>query len=320
MKKNEPMTIVFVASTPRSGSTLVDRLVSNNNAAVTLGELKNLEKYLNLSPGGAGSTRDWVCRCGNRLQDCPFWSEVISRYESNTGQDPKKMKTEVPTIGRKNAAFLFAQIGSLLAPSAYLNEVNRRFYDTVDSERATRNCFETIGAVKELTGKTTAIDSSKRAEQLYSLKKHLPKDFEIKVIHIVRDGRAVANSVRKRCLEAGVKASFNRAVLSWVIENAMIHNLRPMFKKNEFVRIRYEDLCSDTERTIVTICNELELEYDPLMKEIGESEKHNIGGTPRAFDEKTEIRLDRSWGKELSTVEKRMFQVTAGLFNKYMGY
>lgn len=83
-----------------------------------------------------------------------------------------------------------------------------------------------------------------------------------RVVHIVRDGRAVTNSILP--LDWGPNTVIRAA--SWW--QAMVNDglaLERSFRSGRVVRVSYEQLLCDSERTIRRLCDELSLPYEPRM-------------------------------------------------------
>jgi len=78
---NAKTTLIYIASDARSGSTLIDYLLSNHNQVESVGELSLLNDYIN-KRGLASARHNWVCSCRRTLETCQLWSSVLKRYES----------------------------------------------------------------------------------------------------------------------------------------------------------------------------------------------------------------------------------------------
>jgi hypothetical protein len=83
-----------------------------------------------------------------------------------------------------------------------------------------------------------------------------------KIVHIVRDGRAVANSILP--LDWGPNTIVDAA--PWwqatVREGLALEALLP---RNQIIRVRYEDLVTEPEATMRSLCSALELAYEPAI-------------------------------------------------------
>ena len=63
-------TILFVAGSSRSGSTLLDAMCGQIEGFVSVGELRHIWVR--------GFLRNEPCGCGRPFLECPFWKEAIS--------------------------------------------------------------------------------------------------------------------------------------------------------------------------------------------------------------------------------------------------
>jgi hypothetical protein len=85
---------------------------------------------------------------------------------------------------------------------------------------------------------------------------------QAKIIHIIRDGRAVANSILP--LDWGPNTIIKAA--NWWQE--MVRDglaLEDLLPSNQIVRVRYEDLVREPEQVMQALCTALELTYEPTM-------------------------------------------------------
>lgn len=73
-------TVVFVASLPHSGSTLLDLVVSTHPEAVGVGELRPVRDAV----VAGRRLDDRRCTCGATATDCDLWGPVLARLGSTT--------------------------------------------------------------------------------------------------------------------------------------------------------------------------------------------------------------------------------------------
>ena len=72
--------LLYIASLPHSGSTLLDLMLGGHSRCIGLGEIARfLERDLE-------NSRQAICSCGNTMDDCAFWGQVASRLVSGTEQ------------------------------------------------------------------------------------------------------------------------------------------------------------------------------------------------------------------------------------------
>lgn len=147
------------------------------------------------------------------------------------------------------------------------------------------------------------------------LSDHFPR---AKFIHIIRDGRAIAASVKRKRWGS---SSIIHLAGSWI--NMLAHgfaaeNLLPAHK---IIRVKYEDLVISTENELKRICNFIGITFSERML-IGDGflvpdytkEQHMLVGKPAQSN-----RIDR-WKKELSTREIEIFEYYAGRILSLLEY
>ena len=197
------------------------------------------------------------CTCGELISNCAFWNGVRQQLEEIAGSD----------------------------------EVDLEARDTATFEAANRDLFR---AAAKYTGKSVICDSSKWSGRLRRL---LGSDaFDVHIVHLVRDGRAVASSYRKRG-----KFAFG-AALRWQAVNLTWRYFSLLRRKAaSYCLIRYEDLVADPEGNLKQIMGPLGLAFEPEQIQYREPAHHNISGNAMKIDpERTHIQLDTQYLSDLS--------------------
>jgi hypothetical protein len=69
---NEIVNVVYVLSDGRSGSTLLDMMISTHPEVVGVGEMKMFHRYV---PRSVERKR---CTCGEELQECALWGKALA--------------------------------------------------------------------------------------------------------------------------------------------------------------------------------------------------------------------------------------------------
>lgn len=141
---------------------------------------------------------------------------------------------------------------------------------------------------------------------------------EARFVHIVRDGRAVANSLLK---VAWGPNSISSAAHFWSQRVAMGMALRDCLPPNRWARIRYEDLLARPEEELRRVCATLELPFDEAMIAArsyhvppSTRKQHHLVGQALAPE-----RID-AWQQELSQREIEIFEAHVGPLITYLGY
>ncbi len=239
----QKIKVVYVLGSSRSGSTALDSVLGASPGALSTGELGHLHWALqegNL-PGYVGSSIAF-CSCGQLVEQCPLWSTVVAQWGPGR---------ELEAFGR--ATDRYETPGRSL-PLLILG----RLFGT----RAFRRHLALLGRSVELvagaSGVTTLIDSTKGAGRgwLYSLLP--PSEFDVRFVHLVRDGRSVVSSMMQHYephkSDSGpspwprlAAAAFSTA--HWVYMNLASSSLG-LFHRSRYRRIQFEDLLNDPDGTL----------------------------------------------------------------------
>lgn len=318
-RTNGRKTLVYITSVSRSGSTLLDHLVSNHKDIECVGELRNLNDYINKK--GLGHSWGWACTCEKTLDICPFWKKIITICEQKEGMALADVPTRIEESGQSLYLRLLTSLVILFTfPRSLKEYLIHWFYGGKGNTHIGSDYWRILSHISAITQKSIIVDSSKNPAQLYELIKAKQNDWNLKVIHLIRDGRAVSWSHVKRAKRKGKKTSFRGAVIRWLFINIKILNLRSLLSNSDYIMIRYEDLCREPETTISKICQKLSLPFDASMVKLKKGDKHNIGGSPHRFDSGQEIQLDRSWESKVTFAQRLFFNVAVGFLRRKLGY
>lgn len=158
------------------------------------------------------------------------------------------------------------------------------------------------------------VDASKQPTRMKTLFLHDPA---IRVVWLVRDGRAVAWSSMRR---DGVSAQ--EGALRWLKANVSTAALLATVPRSKWRVVRYEDLCLEPERTVNRVRTLAGLPpADGVDVTLQKRGQHFIGGNPMRYrTDETELRLDDQWRRHLSAADLRRFNLVAGLMNRAFGY
>src|SRR5262245_42723974 len=257
------INLLYVASSGRSGSTLLELLIGAHRRIWTLGEFRVLPF--------AVQSGTKPCGCGTTVKDCPFWGPILEQ-------------TAPVALGRSISRFRDGyDVGRLF----HLHELPF-FWSRKDGGHKRRGELQQFGSdnasvldsvlrrAREVKGPevTWLVDASKNLYRLLWLKQS--DCFNLRVIHLVKDPRAFAYSISKRDDGSVNHRGLARATFRWNAENYLFEQLfKNCFADGEVLRIKYEDLAGDTEAVLGKICSWLGLAYDENM--VGEFRNTNHG-------------------------------------------
>ncbi|MCP2619686.1 sulfotransferase [Candidatus Aminicenantes bacterium AC-334-K16] len=298
-------SIVYIAGYGRSGSTLLERILNSHDQVFGTGELASLLSLLK---------DDLVyCSCGQPIQKCSIWRMIISVIK-------KKIDN------KNNMSKIQFQIESIFFPLRFLF-ISRKL-------ETYKNFIITLlkSIIKYSGNPDFIIDSSKTARNTifrpFILNKVL--DMDVKVIHLVRDGRGCMWSYLKgsnRKIEKGENAKIPfaalRAVLGWVLSNMGAH-LYQLFYPNKYCRIRYEDLVDFPTREMKKIEEFLGIDFNKQIEILKRNCPiplgHQIAGNRLRFQKLLIINNDLEWQQKLSIFHKLLFWFFAWPLAIFYGY
>ncbi len=291
--------IIYINSYERSGSTLLGMLLGLHPDIINIGEIRNLEDYY---------TNNKKCFCGLEVKNCDWWKKILNTEQIDINNFLMKTKSSIII---KIMTFI-----SLLPFGFKIIYIIRKFNKSIKNEiTASENILKIYNIINKKEKPKFIVDSSKRFLQANCIKSKI-KD-EVYLIRLVRDGRGVANSIKKR-----KGNDFRPYLKKWKRTNKLSGLLYNKFSKNRRYFIRYEDFTSNYQSEI----NKL-FEFIGLSKldftEVSDRDCHFIGGSSTLRDRKMTIEniiSDDSWKKNLSEKELSIFNKIAGKLNKKYGY
>ncbi|MGP4026721.1 sulfotransferase [Actinomadura sp. 3N407] len=286
-----PVRVLYLGGLGRSGTTLIDRLVGELPGVVSLGEVVHLwERGI-----AAGET----CGCGERFRECPFWTEVgraafggwdaVDLEHFRRLREPVDRIRHIPALSRREPP------GGLRADLDGYVEYYLRLY----------------AAVRDVSGAELLVDSSKHASLAFCLRwARLADRLDLRVLHVVRDSRGVAQSWAKQVRRPEATASSDeewmarwspgRVALHWNAENGAFGLLARRGVPVE--NVRYEEFVADPREGLLRIAAfaGLTVEETGLSFLDGRtatlSKNHTASGNPMRFKTgPVEVRADDAW-------------------------
>lgn len=141
------------------------------------------------------------------------------------------------------------------------------------------------------------------------------------IIHIVRDGRGVANSLRK--LEWGSR-NLLKLARDWSWRVTLGHKMGMMVGPHNFMEIKYEDLVLAPESSLRRICDFLNDSFDQKMLSYHESAAAAMPQTSLKFHASSVRPPDpgkvNAWRHEMGLADQILFEEVAGRTLAEFGY
>ncbi len=298
---------VSIETTAFSGATLLALLLGTHPEIATIGEISGLI--------ATNNPETYRCSCGERIRDCKFWQVVTANMRA------RGLDFDVADFGTKfklGGPHFIQRLREGSVRNAKIDRLRDRLLFSIPSEQeqikalVSRN-VGLIEAVLEVTGKSIFLDSSKSRMRLRALN-HF-SSLGIGVLHLVRRPEGVVASQLRRgrpgdaALHArGWRQRHRRLLVSY--EDA---------QTGQYLRVRYEDLCLETEETLKKIFQFLKVSDTIEVLDFQKVSQHVIGNSMR-LKPLSEIKLDERWRDELNPKQLQAIQdVTQSLSRKF-GY
>jgi hypothetical protein len=303
--------IIYVLGYGRSGSTLLDVLLGNAGGVESVGELDLLH-------------RDWherPCSCGAAYDGCPFWSSVDGAVRERIGA---RSHAEREVVLRR-----VERLSSL--PALALGVLPKAWKESYRAQvRAEADAIAAVG------GAPVILDSSKSAREAAGRALALGSvaGISVRMIHLVRDGRAVMWSALRgdnvklgsgACGEgARVRFAAFRALVGWIVANSIALVVPRLSLRSRVLRVRYEDLVERPDEELERVGTFLGCDLSEVRRKVREGASfpvgHNTGGNRMRQGGAVKLRVDREWERRLPAVERAAFWMLAWPWAFLFGY
>ena len=283
---------MYVGSWSRSGSTLLDLMLGSIPGFVSVGEVRFL--------WDRGLIEGQLCGCGAPVPACPFWRAVLDEAFGPHQPDPAEMRA---LRDRVDGLARFPFTAGPWRPPALERDL-RAFRDVLG------RLYRAIARVAE---SAVVVDSSKYAA--YGRVLAGAPGLELRLIHLVRDSRAVAYSWTrtKRLLEVPGEDRYMpvhpvwRSAGYWALENVALELLRPAVPR--VAVLRYDDLTERPAAALAQTLGRLGLEGDVrglAGRSLPAVRNHTVAGNPvRLTQGEVPIRPDVEWRTGLPSSARR---------------
>lgn len=216
--------IYFIAGAGRSGSTLLDIVLGNQDEHFSLGEMINFVKN--------GLIDNEYCSCGKRVLECEFWSKVASKWET---------ERELSLQDYVDIQWKY------LRNKRTLQSIWNYWFPGREYKLLVSDTHKLYKIVYEVSDKKILIDSSKVPQYLLLLKK---TGLSIKVIHLKRNFRDVLISTKKTLLKdpkKGVEKTIRPqssiySFLNWFSANTLVMIFTFMDNR---IKIKYKEFINE---------------------------------------------------------------------------
>lgn len=263
MAENRRMkkTIIYIAGYGRSGSTLLDVIFGSHAQIIGVGELAKIFECIDEPTS--------TCSCGENVFNCSFWGGITkhllsSKNAKQTNQDGTIQKACEEWT---NFSLLF--------------NVKKKKYDRYKT--LITNLFDYIFKISD---KEFIVDSSKNAYtsawRPLALKKIC--GYDVKMIHLIRNGKGVINSkikgdnseMRKGIYRKKPLAAYE-GLIGWIFSNIIVIITRTFFPSDAYHLMKYEDLVRDPEKELIKAGSFIGLDFKETINLISKMKPIQVG-------------------------------------------
>lgn len=295
----EVTKVVFLGGLGRSGTTVLERLLDREPSVQALGEVVHLWQRSVLD--------NELCGCGLAFDSCPFWTRVghvaFGGWENVDVDRVLTLRDRVDRSRRVPKNVLGLGSASWRRDLAEYVSYYERLY----------------AAARDVSGCDTVLDSSKQASLPYCLS--TSDRLRLKVLHCIRDSRAVAHSLGQQVVRPEGTSETNRemhrlgaasAAFYWMLHNAEVDAFGA--RNGGTMRLRYEDWVEDPGRSLRSIRAFAGLPHPAGAQPLGDDgsqvvlgTSHTCSGNPMRFTQGTvQLRSDDRWRREMSARDIRL--------------
>ncbi|MEN8185411.1 MAG: sulfotransferase [Myxococcota bacterium] len=298
--------LLYLVATGYSGSTLLAFLLNAHPQIASVGEATGPFDLWE-------DQRTYPCSCGKILADCEFWRRISAEMETRgVAFGPGHWDLRF-RLARSRVPYQL--LNQPLRHNA-LDELRDRMvlrvprWRTRLTEIARRNeAF--VESVLAVTGKQIFFDASKAAARARYF--HTSTGLDLRVVHLVRDslGFVCSWASRGNSVASGLR-HWNRTV-------GHADRLAALLPSDRFLRVRYEDLCRDTDAELGRIARFAGVEPHPGPIDFRDAHHHMIGSEMR-LENSGQVRIDERWRERLTADQIREIERWSGRNRQHLGY
>jgi hypothetical protein len=288
------MKVLYINGYGRSGSTVIESLLSADKRIVAVGELRNLWLRAGLS---------YKCSCGSKILDCSFWGGILEDFLE--GRSLTDFCEEVDLLRLKyDRIRRFSKVACVKSDEGFEEYIS--LYERLYTK------------VLEVTGAEVIVDSSKNPthSKILSYSKSI-RQFNVQ---LVRHPRAVVFSwSRKKIRKESsvleympIHKAYKSATL-WLLMNKQAESLPGS------LLLRYEDFVNCPRDFMEKISRLMGFEFSASMTSLVHA-GHTIGGNPVKFKKDLVISSDDEWLGRQSLCDSFMTWAITGRLAVRYGY
>ncbi|MEQ9303364.1 MAG: sulfotransferase [Marinoscillum sp.] len=294
--------VIYIGGYSRSGSTILDILLSNHAQIVGTGELCYLYDD--------SKNADRTCTCGQPYPKCNFWGDYLS---SNDIDHASQIIKEVE--GRSNFYRLLD------------GNIDRKLLDkyTVIQEGLYRY-------IAEKSGCSIIVDSSKTTRDMVGRPLALSRytSLDLKMIHLLKNGKATTQSYVSKGRNWAMEGHGGndmlqgmRSIFGWKLANKLALQTGKILD-GAYLPLKYEDFVENPEISLRRLGDFVDLDFESLNKIVSSKQviapHHHVGGNRLRLKSNLSLKVGKPIAPDLDIFHSFAFNIIAGQLSKELGY
>ena len=279
----------------RSGSTVLNIMLGSHPEIFGAGELQNLGRAL---------ANNEYCSCGDKIKDCSFWSKVYSNWIDSTQE-----------VQFNSAMTRIRKVENLKSPLAWIKMLLNYPGQSKVLEEYFKDSYLFFNAITTSMDQKVITDISKNPLRALGLLKKAHLD--LRLIHLVRDGRALAWSlfnVHEVNKKLGVEKELKprpiwRTAAFWLIINWQSNLVRK--RSGKVVIMKYEELTKNPEKSLRKLESIIDLDLQPIIRNIQEETPlpiaHVMSGNKLRMSKSIKLRYNDDWRRQMAINDQKKF-------------
>jgi len=264
-------TVIYILSSGRSGSTILEMALGQSNDIYNVGELQLLclEAKINKMP----------CGCGKSIDSCDFWGKVIAQHSIGCSENILGCLRNSNRHGHGKAF----RLGLILDIIFNFVKHHSRYFDYNE---------ELFNILFRQTNKEIIVDSSKDPYRLFMIKNM--KNINIVVIHIRKKLLPYLYSNTK--YKGGLWVNL-RNICRYYFNFVLMTYITNRYFPHKTINIEYSDFIVQPEKYINIVRSHCNLDSIKTLENISFS-SHAVSGN-RTRHSSRFIKLDEKWKSHL---------------------
>jgi len=280
---NQKVTVLYIASPGRSGSTLMERVLNEIPDFFAAGELGlSIPKF----------KKERICVCGKSLDECPVWKNIINDAAFKT--------IDLKELARQSGKY---NHGVVTIFNLLIQKLPDDFKQYLNNLQIVYSTIHKHLSCKVMTDSTIL--------PFYGHFLSLIPSIDLYVVHLVRDPRGVVhswNTVKYTSKNVPWSPKINplKSAFTWMKRNCFTEIIFSR-KQERYLRIHYEDFVENPTKIIMQIGEMLGIKSEESLDfidgknlELGGS--HLSAGNIDAMNKGKEeivLKLDERWKRDM---------------------